>query len=83
MNMDYEKPYICLADSNPTVVIGYTKRAAVYVQQKKFAEAEKDFNKALQIDPNYIQGYLQQGSLFRQICRYALLYMKFLVSLHI
>ena len=81
--MDYEIFYICLADSNPTAVIGYTKRAAVYVQQKKFTEAEKDFNKALQIDPKYIQGYLQQGSLFRQICRYALLYIKFLVPLHI
>jgi tetratricopeptide (TPR) repeat protein len=60
-----------LADENPTAVIGYTKRAAVYLQQKKFAEAEKDLNKVLLLDPKYVQGYLQRGSLFRQICRYA------------
>lgn len=64
------KHYSNFIEVNPTAAIGYSKRAAVYIQQKRFKEAVVDLDKALDVDPKYIQGYLQRGSMFRQICRY-------------
>ncbi|MCO5593452.1 hypothetical protein L7F22_047466 [Adiantum nelumboides] len=64
------KHYTSFIDTNPTAVIGYSKRAAVYIQQKRFKEALLDLEKGLDADPKYLQGYLQRASLFRQICRY-------------
>lgn len=64
------KHYNNFIDLNPAAVIGYSKRASVYVQQRKFREALLDLDKALDVDSQYIQGYLQRGLLFRQLCRY-------------
>lgn len=64
------KHYSSFIDTNPTAPIGYSKRAAVYIQQKRFKEALLDLDKAVDVDPKYVQGYLQRGSMFRQTCRY-------------
>eukprot|EP00250_Pteridium_aquilinum_P025251 c3041_g1_i1 orf=264-1856(-) len=64
------KHYSSFIDTNPTAAIGYSKRAAVYIQQKRFKEALLDLDKALDADPKYLQGYMQRGSMFRQICRF-------------
>ncbi|KAL2631645.1 hypothetical protein R1flu_016331 [Riccia fluitans] len=62
--------YSRFIDLNPTAAIGYSKRSAVYVQQRKFREAISDLNKAVEVDPLFIQGYLNRGRLLRQSCRF-------------
>ncbi|KAH6555245.1 hypothetical protein KP509_1Z270900 [Ceratopteris richardii] len=64
------KHYTSFIDINPNEAIGYSKRATVYIQQKRFKEALSDLGISLDKDPKYIQGYMQRGSLFRQTCRY-------------
>ncbi|BFI13343.1 hypothetical protein MPTK1_4g16524 [Marchantia polymorpha subsp. ruderalis] len=71
-NGDYTtavRHYSGFIDLNPAAAIGYSKRSAVYVQQKTYKEAIYDLDKAVEVDPVFVQGYLNRGRLFRQSCR--------------
>ncbi|BBN20707.1 hypothetical protein Mp_zg00390 [Marchantia polymorpha subsp. ruderalis] len=72
-NGDYTtavRHYSSFIDLNPAAAIGYSKRSAVYVQQKTYKEAIYDLDKAVEVDPVFVQGYLNRGRLFRQSCRF-------------
>lgn len=55
---------------NPSTGLGYTKRAAAYLQQRKYREAKKDLDSAVDADPTFLQGYLHRGRLLRQMCSF-------------
>ncbi|KAJ7298926.1 hypothetical protein O6H91_Y362600 [Diphasiastrum complanatum] len=62
--------YSSFIEMDPLTSIGYSKRATVYIQQKKLKDALQDLEKSLEVEPMYFQGYLQRARLFRQTCRY-------------
>ncbi|CAM6124812.1 unnamed protein product [Calypogeia fissa] len=64
------RQYSSFIELSPSIPIGYSKRAAVFLQQKKFKEALNDLNKAVEVDPTFNQGYLNRGHLLRQSCRF-------------
>ncbi|KAJ7551932.1 hypothetical protein O6H91_06G035000 [Diphasiastrum complanatum] len=62
--------YSSFIEMDPLTSIGYSKRATVYIQQKKLKDALQDLEKSLEVEPMYFQGYLQRARLFRQTCRF-------------
>lgn len=65
--------FVCwnlLAELDPTAPLGFSKRSAVYLQQRKYREALDDLDQAVTVDPVFLQGYLNRGRLLRQMCRY-------------
>lgn len=63
---------IFFAELDPAAPIGFTKRSAVYLQQRKYVEALADLDRAIAVDSTFLQGYLNRGRLLRQMCRYAI-----------
>ena len=57
------------SESDPKAALGYTKRAAAYLQQRKNNEALSDLDLAVEVDPTFLQGYLHRGRLLRQTCQ--------------
>lgn len=64
--------YFFFSELDPAAPIGFTKRSAVYLQQRKYVEALADLDRAIAVDSTFLQGYLNRGRLLRQMCRYAL-----------
>ncbi|GBG81390.1 hypothetical protein CBR_g32064 [Chara braunii] len=62
--------YSSFIKADPGATVGYTKRAAVYLQQRQMLDALKDFNRAVELDPTLFQGFLQRGKVYRQLCRF-------------
>eukprot|EP00898_Chlorokybus_atmophyticus_P005246 jgi/Chlat1/5722/Chrsp38S05564 len=62
--------YTTAIESDPNAPLGYTKRAAAYLQQRLNSEALRDLDMAVQVDPSFIQGYLHRGRLRRQCCQF-------------
>ena len=58
-----------LADADPESPLGYTKRAAAYVQLKKYGDALQDLNTAIEKDPTSTQAYLHRGRIRKQTCQ--------------
>ncbi|CAI5468901.1 unnamed protein product [Closterium sp. Yama58-4] len=63
--------YTAFIEADPSTGLGYTKRAAVYLQQRKHREAEADLDMAIQVEPSFLQGYLHRGRLRRQLCQFS------------
>lgn len=63
--------YTAFIAADPSTALGYTKRAAVFLQQRKHKEAEADLDKAIEVDPAFLQGYLHRGRLRRQMCLFS------------
>ncbi|CAM6043781.1 unnamed protein product [Sphagnum compactum] len=64
------RQYSSFIELDPTAALGYSKRAAVYLQQRKYHEALADLDRAVSADPSFLQGYLHRGRLLRQMCRF-------------
>eukprot|EP00798_Chlamydomonas_sp_ICE-L_P003547 gene3547-13617_t len=48
----------------------YTKRAASYIRLRMPSAALKDFNRALEMDPTFLLGYMNRGRLQRTTCSF-------------
>lgn len=57
--------YTSALDLDPSTAIFYSKRAAAYVSLKKYAQALKDLDRAVDVDSSFTQGYLSRGKLHR------------------
>jgi hypothetical protein len=57
------------ADADPKTALGYTKRAAALLHQRKNADALKDLDRAVTVDTSFVQGFLHRGKLLRQTGR--------------
>jgi tetratricopeptide (TPR) repeat protein len=44
----------------------YNTRGLVHLEDEDYTEAKRDFNKAIEIDPNYYEPYLNRGILFQK-----------------
>lgn len=64
------KHYSDFITADPKAPLGYTKRAAAYLQQRKNDAALQDLNLALEVDHTFLQGYLHRGRLLRQTCQF-------------
>lgn len=64
------REYSKFIELDSTVPLGFTKRSAVYLQQRKYKEALADLDSALSVDSTFLQGYLNRGRLLRQMCRF-------------
>lgn len=64
------KQYSKFIELDPAAPLGFTKRSAVYLQQRKYREALVDLDRALSVDSTFFQGYLNRGRLLRQMCRF-------------
>ncbi|KAG0625645.1 hypothetical protein M758_2G070900 [Ceratodon purpureus] len=64
------KQYSKFIELDSSAPLGFTKRSAVYLQQRKYREALADLDRALSVDPSFFQGYLNRGRLLRQMCRF-------------
>eukprot|EP00271_Cylindrocystis_brebissonii_P014374 TRINITY_DN35716_c0_g1_i1.p1 TRINITY_DN35716_c0_g1~~TRINITY_DN35716_c0_g1_i1.p1 ORF type:complete len:500 (+),score=130.81 TRINITY_DN35716_c0_g1_i1:632-2131(+) len=62
--------YTAFIEKEPKAPLGYTKRAAALLQQRKNREALQDLNRAVEVDTSFIQGYLHRGRLLRQTCQF-------------
>uniref|UniRef100_A0A383VTQ7 J domain-containing protein n=1 Tax=Tetradesmus obliquus TaxID=3088 RepID=A0A383VTQ7_TETOB len=63
--------YSTALDLDATAPLFYTKRAAAYMSLKKYAQALKDLDRAVDVDDTFMQGYLHRGKLHRQVCSLA------------
>jgi tetratricopeptide (TPR) repeat protein len=57
--------YTTALDLDATAPLFYTKRAAAYISLKKYAQALKDLDRAVDVDDTFMQGYLHRGKLHR------------------
>jgi tetratricopeptide (TPR) repeat protein len=67
-NGDYStaiRHYTTALDIDATAPLFYTKRAAAYMSLKKYAQALKDLDRAVDVDDTFMQGYLHRGKLHR------------------
>lgn len=56
------KEYSEAVKRNDTDPRAYTNRAACYVKLMAIAEAERDCEKAIELDPNFVKGYIRKAS---------------------
>eukprot|EP00897_Mesotaenium_endlicherianum_P006267 jgi/Mesen1/5669/ME000288S04880 len=71
INFTHGHPFKPLpAGADPAAPLGYAKRAAAYLHQRKSKEAMRDLDRALEVDPAFVQGYLSRGRLLRQSCQF-------------
>lgn len=67
-NGDYStaiRHYTSAIDLDPSTPLFYTKRAAAHISLKKYAQALKDLDRAVDVDETFTQGYLHRGKLHR------------------
>jgi tetratricopeptide (TPR) repeat protein len=57
--------YTAALDLDATAPLFYTKRAAAYMSLKKYSQALKDLDRAVDVDDTFMQGYLHRGKLHR------------------
>ncbi|GIS68434.1 MAG: hypothetical protein CM1200mP7_3830 [Chloroflexota bacterium] len=55
---------------NPDDIHGYMTIAVSFQELKNFEEAFKNFNLALNIDPNFIPAYIEKGLTYYEIDKY-------------
>jgi Flp pilus assembly protein TadD len=54
---------------NPNDPAAYNTRGAAYARLARYSDAINDFNKAVQVDPNYAPAYANRALAFRQTNR--------------
>jgi len=64
------KHYATAIAGNPLSALPYAKRAAAYLQLRQSDKALKDLNKAVEVDPTFVQGYLNRGKIHRTMCNF-------------
>lgn len=55
------------ATAEPKNALGHYKSGLVYLRSKNYEVAEQNFNKAIQVDPNYTLAYKELGELYYQM----------------
>eukprot|EP00775_Hariotina_reticulata_P013415 gene13415-13543_t len=73
-NGDYSaavRHYTAALDIDPNTPVFFTKRAAAYMAIKKYTQALKDLDRAVELDANSTQGFFSRGKLHRQACSLA------------
>jgi tetratricopeptide (TPR) repeat protein len=58
------KEFTVAIEKYPKYDIAYSDRAAAFIQQKKFNEAEADLKKALEINPNSLEAHYNLAALY-------------------
>jgi len=75
-NGDYStavRHYTAALEIDPNTPVFFTKRAAAYMAIKKYTQALKDLDRAVELDENSTQGLLSRGKLHRSASSHAAL----------
>ncbi|MBR5960988.1 MAG: tetratricopeptide repeat protein [Clostridia bacterium] len=50
--------------------LAYNNRGYAYAQLKKYKEAERDYNTAIEKDPGFVRAYVNRGDLYKEMKKY-------------